>query len=336
MMTAPTSGNQLSALEAMLLVTERLGTTPWHIDDKGDDIPGKCNVEHPVHGVFAGSAAMLAYYQIQLGAGLHPDNPWFYSYGDLDFFMFNPNRDASHLVRADERLTHHGVLERSTWETDRMAVASRRVDVNGQPRWITNSTKLVTPEGIVVNLINKQVNGNCMLSAYDVLLTFDWAWLTVAAWDLQTGGLVQLQSSLEDYYRSQGQEFLILTNRLQDFLDGIMSQHVMLRQMPRLAKYIVEFERAKEFADKADNNAEYFLFSSLLIEAYKIRDFMVTAYTQYAEFMWERGSQESNTQGDIAAAYAKAATDGRWQVILDVAAKYGTRDTLDRMVDELI
>lgn len=335
-MTAPATGNQLSALEAMLLVCERLGTTPWHIDAKGDDIKGKCNVDHPVHGVFAGSAAMLAYHQIELGAGLHPDNPWYYSYGDLDFFMFNPNRDSSHLVRADERLTHHGVLERSTWETDRMAVASRRVDVNGQPRWITNSTKLVTPEGIVVNLINKQVNGNCMLSAYDVLLTFDWAWLTVAAWDLQTGGLVRLETSLKDYHRSQGQEFLILTNRLQDFLDGIMSQHVMLRQMPRLAKYIVEFERAKEFADKADNNAEYFLFSSLLIEAYKIRDFMVTAYTQYAEFMWERGSQESNTQGDIAAAYAKAATDGRWQVILDVAAKYGTRDTLDRMVDELL
>lgn len=335
-MTAPATGNQLSALEAMLLVTERLGTTPWHRDANGDDIKGKCNVDHPVHGVFAGSAAMLAYHQIELGAGLHPDNPWFYSYGDLDFFMFNPNRDASHLVRADERLTHHGVLERSTWETDRMAVASRRIDVNGQPRWITNSTKLVTPEGIVVNLINKQVNGNCMLSAYDVLLTFDWAWLTVAAWDLQTGGLVQLQHSLENYYRSQGQEFLILTNRLQDFLDGIMSQHVMLRQMPRLAKYIVEFEHAMVFARQHNNQLEVDLFGELLNQAVKIKRFMVTAYNQYAEFMWERGSQESNTQGDIAAAYAKAASEGRWQVILDVAAKYGTRDTLDRMVDELI
>ena len=335
-MTAPTTGNKLSALEAMLLVSERLGTTPWHIDDQGIEVLGHTNVEHPVHGCFAGSAAMLAYHQIRLGAGMHPDNPWFYSYGDLDFFMFNPNRDASHLVRADERLTHHGVLERSTWETDRMAVASRRVDVNGQPRWITNSTKLKTPEGIVVNLINKQVNGNCMLSCYDVLLTFDWSWLTVAAWDLSTGGVMGMRNSLGDYYASQGQDFLILTNRLQDFLDGIMSQHVMLRQMPRLAKYVVEFKKALEFADLNLYQDQSSLFTSLLDQAQQITDFMITAYTQYAEFMWERGTTESNTHGDIAAAYARAAKEQRWQVILDVAAKYGTRDTLDRMVDELL
>ncbi len=330
------STSKPSALEAMLLVGERLGTTFWHRDADGNEVLGRSNVEHPVHGCFAGSAAMLAWYQIKTGAGLHPDNPWFYSYGDLDFFMFNPNRDASHLVRADERLTHHGVLERSTWETDRMAVASRRVDVNGQPRWITNSTKLVTPEGIVVNLINKQVNGNCMLSCYDVLLTFDWSWLTVAAWDLQTGGVVQLRDSLDGYYESQGQEFLILTNRLQDFLDGIMSQHVMLRQMPRLAKYVVEFQQGLAFAISSDNTAQMVLLTYLLDEAEKIAAFMIRAYTQYAEFMWNRGGAEANTHGDIAMAYAKAAEAKAWRKILDVAAKYGTRDTLDRMVDELL
>ena len=64
-------------------------------------------------------------------------------------------------------------------------------------------------------------------------------------------------------------------------------------------------------------------------------DLLIKAYDSYAEFMWARGDKISNMHGDIAAAYALAAREGKWQLILDAAKKYGTKDQLDRLLNEL-
>lgn len=322
--------NNFSALAAINKVAHDLGVNLAFGTEVGKNIS-----YHPVHGVIAGSAAMIAWHQLQLGyfgTDYPPANPWFYEYGDVDCFMLNPGGDASHMVRADERLLGKGYL----YDGDRQEVTMRRIDVNGQPRWITNSVKLVSPEGIKVNLINKTVNGNRMLDAYDVLKTFDWSWLTVAAWDLHTGGMVHLETSMQEFYASQGREFLLLTNRLDDFLDGIMSEHVMMRQMPRLAKYVVRLVAAHEWAVAYGKQNEANTFANLLVQAGKISSFMVKAYQQYANFMWDRTDTKSRTLGDVAGAFAGAAEKGNWQLILDVALKYGSRDSLDRLVDELI
>ena len=115
-----------------------------------------------------------------------------------------------------------------------------------------------------------------------------------------------------------------------------MSEHVMMRQMPRLAKYVVRLVAAHEWAVANDEQDEANTFANLLVQAGKISSFMVKAYQQYANFMWDRTDTKSRTLGDVAGAFAGAAEKGNWQLILDVALKYGSRDSLDRLVDELI
>lgn len=319
-----------SALEAVNHVAASLGTS-LASPPGGEFNLGKCLNPRPIHGTIAGSAAMVAYHQL---AWLEDDtdNPWIYSYGDVDVFLHNPGGDTSHMVRAEERLLNAGF----TYLNDRQEVALRRIDVQGQPKWQTISIRMKSPQDVEVNLISKRVNGNYMLSPIDVLQSFDWAWLTVAAWNTATGGFVSLERTLRDYHKSIDMQFSVLTPRFEDFKEGIMSQFLMLRQMPRLAKYMIRIAKAHNHA--YNTNAwgdEYALFERLRHSAAKAADILVQAYEKYAAFHWDRTSDQSMVLGDVAAAFAAAAKKGEWQKIIDLAAKYGVKDQLDRLVDEL-
>ena len=285
---------------------------------------------------------MKAAYQQIYKLGLDPEElEWFYQFSDVDIFAYNPNKDAANLSRIETILLMRGY----TPLNEREEIRNRRVDTTGQPRWVTNSVRLLSPYGFEVNLINKLSNGNAMHDPIDVLKTFDWAWLTIAAWDLRTGGRVNLQPALGDYFDSFDQEFTLLMSRLSDFEDGIMSQYMMLRQMPRLAKFMKGFEEAyRDINDQITKAAKNATATQLgLLRALSLlrdqgkaaAEIMVKAYNAYADFMWSRGDKVSNAHGDVSAAYALAASEGKWQMILDAAKKYGTKDQLDKLLDEL-
>lgn len=332
---------KVSALKAITQVAEDLGVTLADPYARGSGATNDGPLGYRIQGCIAGSAAMKAAYQQIYKLGLDPELDWFYQFSDVDIFVYNPNKDAANLSRIETILLMRGY----TPLNQREEIRNRRVDVAGQPRWVTNSVRLMSPYGFEVNLINKLSNGNAMHDPIDVLKTFDWAWLTIAAWDLRTGGLISLQAALEDYFDTFDQEFTLLMSRLSDFEDGIMSQYIMLRQMPRLAKFMKGFEEAHQdlsdlIAGDPENvtAAQRGLFRALS----RLKDLgnvaaeiVIKAYNAYADFMWSRGDKVSRAHGDVSAAYALAASEGRWQMILDAAKKYGTKDQLDRLLDEL-
>lgn len=314
--------NELSALAATKMLAEALDIGLANI--RPASVSGA--LQRTLHGAFAGSAAVLAGLQLEHNYGVDTDVPYFYEYGDLDLFMFNPAKDPSHMARAEERLHAAGF-----WlDGERMQKMSRRVDIQGQPRWVTNSIKM-TNGMFDVNLINKTVNGNVMLDVFDVLKTFDWPWLTTDCWDLASGGRARLFPMFTEFFQSRGEEFVLLNSRLQDFKDGMMSQHIMLRQMPRLAKYIQRMDDTLLWADGAMP-----WLQELRDEADKTVVVMMDAYDQYAQFMWDRGTKDSTLLGDVAAAYVRAASVGEWSKINSIADRFGTSDALDRILDELL
>lgn len=221
------------------------------------------------------------------------------SWHDIDVFTFNTNGSELNFAIVVTKLLAAG------WELkgNEAKKWSRYLDY-GVGNWQTISVKLVNDQDIEVNVIHKRVNGQWITGPQDMVFSFDFAFLGVAM------SLVDLKHW--DFRPVIGSEGMI-GYRLRDFLLGQMSEHVMLRQAQRLARY--------------------WLYG---IQDELARQQLITSYRAYAAYQWQRGDKKHDSLASIAHLQSDLMEQGRWQELHDKMLALQTLDDYDLMIDALI
>lgn len=145
-----------------------------------------------------------------------------------DVDLFCPTGNV--LVSMGQKLLDHGfVLD------DRMARTWYRWLRFGFKTWHTNSLKLISPQGIEVNLVYKLTEGHATTSLADVLESFDFG-LLGTGYECESGQYRDLRPYLFPGMDVDG-PLPMMPNKWANWAGGFISQYNGLRESGRYAKY---------------------------------------------------------------------------------------------------
>lgn len=176
--------------------------------------------------------------------------------------------------------------------------------------WHTNSLKLMTGDGVELNLIYKKVNRHPLTSLAAVLESFDFG-LLASGYDLEQGTHHDMRTYLFPDLDPTG-PLPLMPQRRDGWRGGFISQYQGMRELGRYAKYI-----------------RYGYDMSL------VQDDLVTGYMNAAAYMSNRTEPEKQLLSQIYYSAAEKVEANDLKDIEEFADLLVSTDQLDAIMDEL-
>ena len=238
----------------------------------------------------AGSAVAAELHGLPLG-----------QFADVDVFCYS---DAAMLAGAMRLMQAGFELE------DRHSRVWHRWIKYGVSGWHTNSLKLMTGDGVELNLIYKKVNRHPLTSLAAVLESFDFG-LLAAGYDLELGTHHDMRTYLFPDLDPEG-PLPLMPQRRDAWRGGYISQYQGMRELGRYAKYI-----------------RYGYDMSL------VQDDLVTGYMNAAAYLSNRTEPEKQLLSRIYYTAAEKVKANDLKDLEEFADLIVTTDQLDVLMDEL-
>lgn len=226
-----------------------------------------------------------------------------YAYHDVDLFVGSENE----WVRSIQFLVDHGYTF-----GERMEMLWYRVLHYGTHNWHTNSMRLISPEGIEVNLVYKTIGRHPTSSLSQVLETFDFGLLAMG-WETEDGTFRDARS-----YQFPGMDpngpLPLLPWRRESIRQGHFREHQGLRTFGRAARYF----------------GEYGYDGSLVVPD------LVLGYHNAADYYLDRSDPQKQTIGNIYRTVALLLEENDWPKLAEASEAVPKMDTLDELYELLI
>ena len=253
--------------------------------------------------IIADVRSLLAGEPVFLAGSLVAEATYGKSDAHTDVDLFCPT--ANILVATGQRLLMQGFKL-----DDRFERTWQRWMRYGFKTWHTNSLKLMSPQGIEVNLVYKLTDGHPTTSLSQVLESFDFG-LLATGYDLESDTYRDLRPYLFPGLDPDG-PLPLMPNKRSNWRNGFISQYNGLREVGRYAKY---------------HGYGYDLS--------QVKDDLSTGYWAAASYMATTFDAEKQQLGKIYEAIAIKIEDDAIDELAEASKQIDYKDSLDVIMEAL-